>query len=279
MATQQGIAAGQRQARGRGAIDLGAHRRVVVQLGHHARQRAGPGQHIQHARRRLRHQPARHFFPDPLGHQRIGLAGLDHAAAQLHGFRRDAEVAKARGKTAQTQDAHRVLGEGLAHVAQHAGPYIGHAIERVDQFALRRAGDRIDRQVAPLQVLLQRNVGAGVEGEPLVAASRLAFGARQRVFLFRARMQEHGEIAAHRDEAAPRHVLGRGAHHDPVAIAGRQAKQVVAHRAADDVDPQPGNAWIVGPAHRWLVARAACGGTMLPRRSFSDCGCPLNMAA
>ena len=52
-------------------------------------------------------------------------------------------------------------------------------------------------EIAPRQVLLQRDVGLGVEGEAVIAPCRLALGARQRVFLARLRMQEYREVLAH----------------------------------------------------------------------------------
>src|SRR3546814_4937466 len=64
----------------------------------------------------------------------------------------------------------------------------------------------------------------------------LAFGAGQRVFLVRLRGQEHGEVAADRLEAGGEHGVGGFADDDEVAVAGRQAQQPVAHRAADEVD-------------------------------------------
>jgi hypothetical protein len=49
-------------------------------------------------------------------------------------------------------------------------------------------------------------------------------------------MQEHGEVAAHRFVTLGHHFLGRGAHHDMVAVAGREPQQPVAYRATDEID-------------------------------------------
>ncbi|MDT4836859.1 hypothetical protein FQZ97_705750 [compost metagenome] len=161
-------------------------------------------------------------------------------------------------------------------MAQDPGPHVGLAAQRIDQPALRRAGNGVDRQVAAAQVFLERDVGPGVERKALVAAPGLALGARQRVFLFAAGMQEDGEIAAHRDETAARHLFRRGAHHDPVVVAGRQAEQRVAHCSAHDIDLQTLRGRI--PAHG-IEVFSAPNGTTLPRRSFRDWGWPLNIAA
>ena len=89
-------------------------------------------------------------------------------------------------------------------------------------------------------------------------------------------MQKHGEVAADRHEAAARHVLGRGADHDPVVVAGRQAEQCIAHRSAHDIDLQAVRGRI--PRHG-IEVLSAPSGTMLPRRSFRDWDWPVNMAA
>ena len=159
---------------------------------------------------------------------------------------------------------------------EDARAHIGRAAQGVDEFAVLRLGDGVDGQVAAAQVFFQRDIAAGVERKALVAAARLALGARQRVFLFGARVQENGEVTAHRDEAAAGHVFGRGAHHDPVVIAGAQAKQGITHRPAHDIHLQAvdGRIWRHG-----IDVLSAPSGTMLPSRSFKDCDCPLNIAA
>ena len=47
------------------------------------------------------------------------------------------------------------------------------------------ARDGVDGEVAPRQVLFQRHVRRGIDLEALVAARRLALGARQRIFFVR----------------------------------------------------------------------------------------------
>ncbi len=68
--------------------------------------------------------------------------------------------------------------------------------------------------------------------EPLVTFANLALGTRQRVFLVCLGMQEDGEILAHRFVTQLDHLLGRGAHHNVVAVLDRQAQQFVADGAA-----------------------------------------------
>jgi hypothetical protein len=96
-------------------------------------------------------------------------------------------------------------------------------------------GDGVDGEVAAPQVVLQRDVGRGVDGEALIAAAALALGAGERVFLVRLGMQEHREVLADRLEALLDHLLRGGADHHPVAILDLQAEQLVADGAADDV--------------------------------------------
>jgi hypothetical protein len=57
---------------------------------------------------------------------------------------------------------------------------------------------RIDGQVATVQIVFQRHIGRGVKGKAGVAATALAFGAGEGVFLLRLRMQEDGKVLANR---------------------------------------------------------------------------------
>ena len=64
----------------------------------------------------------------------------------------------------------------------------------------------------------------------------LALGARERVFLLRVGMEEHGKIAAHRAEPGCRKHLGGGADDDPVAVPRGSAEEFVANGTPDPVD-------------------------------------------
>ena len=121
-------------------------------------------------------------------------------------------------------------------MAQRAGLDVAHASERIDQVAIGIAGDRIDGEVAPAQVVFQGHRWIGMHGEAGMPARRLAFGARQRVFLAAMRMQEHREVAPDLPVARIEHLLRRCADHDVVVVARGQAEQRIAHGAADQVD-------------------------------------------
>ena len=120
-------------------------------------------------------------------HQVVDFAVGDHAriSASVSGATREAERREARQEARAAQDAHRVLGEGRRDVAQHARLEVARAAEGIDQRAVLVLGDRVDGEVAPLEVLFQRHRRIGVEGEAVVAGRGLALGARQRVFLAR----------------------------------------------------------------------------------------------
>ncbi|MNT59237.1 hypothetical protein D3C72_1967310 [compost metagenome] len=75
-----------------------------------------------------------------------------------------------------------------------------------------------------------------MEGETAIAASALALGPRQGVFLTGLRVQEHREVGAHRAEPLFLHLLGRGPDHHPVDFADRASQQAVAHCAAHFVN-------------------------------------------
>jgi hypothetical protein len=139
----------------------------------------------------------------------------------------------------------------------------------VDQCAIRRLGNRIDRQVAALQVFLQRDRRGGIEREAMVAMASLALGARECVLLLGVWMQKHREVAAHRAEAARMHLIGGRADHHPVALAHRQAEQRIAHCTADQIDLQA----VLGlaDAHRAQIPCAGIGCISGSRR----CGWPV----
>ena len=150
-------------------------------------------------------------------------------------LRRDAE-AEARDEARRAQDAHRVFAECRADVAQHACAQILDAVMRVYQLAVRILRDGIDGEVAPRQILFQRDVTRSMDDEAFVPARGLALGARQRIFLMRLGMQEHREILAYRAVTQRHHVFRRCSHHHPVLILYRQPEQAVAHCAAHVID-------------------------------------------
>ena len=113
---------------------------------------------------------------------------------------------------------------------------VGRAAERIDQRAVLGARHRVDREVAPLEILLERHFRRGEELEAAIAAPMLALGARERVLLARLGMEKHREVAADRLVAGRDQHLGRRADDDPVAVAGGPAQELVAHRSADAID-------------------------------------------
>ncbi|MNZ96059.1 hypothetical protein D3C78_1152370 [compost metagenome] len=253
---QAGIAHAQRRRKARGllqhhhhvhaGIDFGVvlgalgHAPQPCEFGQQCLERAAVAQHFEHALGRGLHQAARDFLPDAFGDQIAGFAGIDHLLHQGHGFGRDLEVVKTRRKTRHAQHAHRVFAKGVGHMAQQPGLQIAlAAIGVVQAAAVRPAFARrhgIDRQVAPRQVFFQRHIGRGLDGKTAVAAAALALGAGQRIFLVAGRVQKHRKVAAHGLIALGHHLLGRRAHHHPVAVIHRPAQQLVAHRAADHQD-------------------------------------------
>jgi hypothetical protein len=206
-----------------------------------ARERPAFAQHRDHARGPLFHEAAGKLLPDALGDQRVGFPGVHHAAHQLESLGRHRE-AEARREPRHAQDAHRILREGLAHMAQHSRAQVALAVVRIDERAVLGARHRVDGEVAALEVVLQRDVGGGMDREALVSGPGLALGARKRVFLVRLGMQEHGEIGADRPKSLLHHLLGRATDHHVVAVLHREAQQLIAHRAADGIDFHPAGA-------------------------------------
>ena len=77
------------------------------------------------------------FRPDALGHQRVGLAVGDHLPHQRQRLVGDAKAERrvTRGETRHAQDAHRVFGEGLRHMAQQARLEVALAAVGIDDVA------------------------------------------------------------------------------------------------------------------------------------------------
>ena len=203
---QAGEAHGQRRLQARGHVQHqhGVHARVhlgvvvgalghapqAVQLGQQHGQRAALAQHLEHARRPLFHEAARHLLPHTLGHEVVHLAIGHHLAHQRQRFGGNGEVAEARSKARHAQDAHRVFAERVGDVAQHARVQVAHAVIGVKNGSSARPVSAssycIDSEIAPRQVLFKRNAGRRLHHEATVAAPTLALGACQRVFLVRA---------------------------------------------------------------------------------------------
>jgi len=106
-------------------------------------------------------------------------------------------------------------------VPQHSRREVGAARPRVDDGAVGRPRDRVDREVAALEVLLERHRAGRVEFEPRVARRGFALRARERVLLAGLRVQEHREIFADAAEALRRELVGRRADDDPIALLDR----------------------------------------------------------
>ena len=115
---------------------------------------------------------------------------------------------------------------------QHAPRQVALATVGVDQRAVFGQGDGVDGEVAAQQVFFQRHARCGVDGKAAVARCGLAFGARQRHFFAGVRIQEDGEVLADGFVAEGQQCFGCGAHGHPVAVAGRQPQQLVAHCTA-----------------------------------------------
>ncbi len=105
--------------------------------------------------------------------------------------------------------------------------------EGIDQRAVLALGHRIDGQVTPAQIILQGDIGRGIDGETLVAATAFALGARKRILLFRLGMEKNREIRADGLIALRNHLLWRGAHYHIVAVLELKTEQLVTHRTSD----------------------------------------------
>jgi hypothetical protein len=141
------------------------------------------------------------------------------------------------GEARDAQHPHRVFDERRRDVPQGALAQIALTAERIDQrAAVGILRNRVDRQVAALQVLLERHVGREQGLEAAVARAGLALGAGQRVFLGAARVQEHREILADGLVPLRKQLFGARADDHPVPLPRRQTEQLIAHCAADEIN-------------------------------------------
>jgi hypothetical protein len=127
---------------------------------------------------RALHQPARQLLPHALGHQRIDLAGATISRISCHrlGATRSRSGAAKRasrrmrtGSSAKASDTWR-----STRASRSSRPPKGST--SVPSSAARHG---VDGEVAPRQVVLERDLGRGVEQEAVVARRGLALGARQ----------------------------------------------------------------------------------------------------
>ena len=209
-----------------------------VELREDARERTRGAQRAEPRGGRGLAERALRFLPDALRDERVRLARGDHRAHARGRLRRDreAERLEAREEARDAQDPHRVLVEGVRHVPQLPRLEVRAPAVRVDQRAIGVARDRVDREVAALEIVLERDVGRVVQFEAAVAGAGLALGAREGMFLAGLGVQEHREVAPDLAVAEVQHLLRRRADHDPVALADWPAEQLVANRAADQID-------------------------------------------
>ena len=149
-------------------------------------------------------------------------------------------------------------------MAQHSRRKIGLPAVRIDQRPVLAPRHRVDREVAPLQILLERHIGRREELEPAVSVAMLALGSRQRVFVLRFRMQEDGKVAADRTKARREHDLRGGADHGEIAVGVLATQQFVAHGAADAIDAH--GLRQRAPAHREPGHGSTCGRSRMSRR-------------
>ena len=201
------------------------------------------------------------FVPDPLhGELRVGV---DDGTAQRGGFRGEREI-EAGGELHPAQHPERILYEGRAGVAQHAGLEIGDAVERIDQtLGERIPRDRVEREVAPRRGVRVAQRWVGCDGEAAVAGAGLGFAARQAEVVFPAVPRPHldhpktasdhiggaergeGLVKGGEVDAPHFHVeILRGDPHEPVPhAAAHQA------RPADGPEGEEGFAEGVGQQH------------------------------
>ena len=74
---------------------------------------------------------------------------------------------------------------------------------RIDEFIGLASGDGIDREIAPREIVFERDFGRGMNLEALVALAGLALGAREGVLLVGFRVQEEKNTGHFRPKFGP----------------------------------------------------------------------------
>ena len=217
------------------------HAEQRVDLGEYRAERSALAQRAEvFLRARLAQRPAG-FGPHPFRDQVRQFAARGHVAHQRHRGGVDAKAAccEPGHEPRHAQHPQRILDEGIRNMAQHAVAQILRAAVGVDQAAFGVLGHRVDAEVAPRQIVLERDLRAGLAAEARIAVPALAFAPRQRVFLAGCGMQEHGEIATDLAKAAAR-ASARGwrpRRPSPVRMAGCRACGRAPRRRPDRCAP------------------------------------------
>ena len=167
----------------------------------------------------------------------LDLARRDDLAHQFRRRRIQRKIRQHRRKPRRPQNPQRIFGERRRHMPQPLAPQIAAPVERIDHLAASLVqSDGVNRQIAPRQILLERHLRRGMKNKAAIAAPDFALGARERVFVARARIDKHRKIRPDRAQPARRHLLRSRPHRDIIALARFAPQQAVAHRAADEID-------------------------------------------
>src|SRR5471030_2363359 len=92
-------------------------------------------------------------------------------------------MCEASRKTRYAQDAQRIIAESVRDVAQQTFFDILLTVVRVEQLTLGAFGDGVEGQISTHQVLFKGDIGRGITGKTVIAATRFTLGTRQRVFV------------------------------------------------------------------------------------------------
>jgi hypothetical protein len=214
------------------------HRRSTS--GNSTRKCAALAQHLEHARGAGFHQAAASSC-----HTRSGTSASTSPAATMrasaHPSRRPPksrqsgrQTAPAAGCAPGLRRNAGVHGAAPCRPGRHAHVWVDQSLVKPVRSSARKHG--VDGQVAARQVFFQRDVGAGMEGKAVVARARSCARCAPARIPRGWRVQEHREVAptgkkpcaSSSSGVAPTTTQSRSLH--------GQAEQLVAHRAADQVD-------------------------------------------
>ena len=198
----------------------------------------------------------------------LGRNGSNQRRSRAHGFDRGRRrlVAEARGELRGAQHAQRVLVEGdRGEDVDPPRADIGLAAVGVDQFAAgQRPSDHVHPEIAPRQVVLERNIRSALDLEIAVTMPGRALAARQSQINGQAVGRQLGHCKGRSNQIdPPQRLQARGqfaqrqAGDDVIEILGRNVDalelgaKLVAHAATNGKKPA-GRERLSQPAVEWM---------------------------
>jgi hypothetical protein len=120
-------------------------------------------------------------------------------------------------------------------MAQHARLQVAYAAVGIDQVAVGRLRNGVDGQVAAGEILVERDLGTEIDGEPPIAGGYFALEPRQRVLLVGCGVQKNRKVAPDLPIIQAQQLFAGATDHHPIALLYSQAEQGVPNGSANQI--------------------------------------------